>query len=634
MGPYEPDPVGEGTTLEFDIYYVNSTSFPFSVDYETVDISADAGSDYTAVSGTVNSDGTVGAFTQHIEMPITWDGDWEEEEQFSFRLFNPQGQYLQMPTPPEDVVVFTIHDQTATVSISTVSSGSEDPVTGGSGTTPMQFLVTRSGGDIGRPLTVYYSLAGTGLDPVNTSDYTTPSGEVTIAASSYAAAIEVAVSDDSSVEAAYEQATTTVAAGDGYVFTGFDAVNNPNPDAPTAVATIQDNDFQIVVAKAWFDDQGLKGDDGNAYDVSWIDWNADGDAADANEQSKSISYFRSDATTNRFVTAMIYFEVEGNATSSVYTISGTGTGPGGGTFEDQISLQTNGTTKWFYAAPVSDTRLPTTIDAGQLNIDWTITPNNRPTEHVSYSATNNTIYVTGASAANQFETVVKIGCEGAAGINPDLNEDANGNGTLDTGEDSGAGNGILDPGEDANGNGVLDVGEDVGNGLLDAAAGVVNGIWAKFSGLSVERMDGLPMVYTHVNGTGMDAAEMLAHAQGYGQCTAWAELLEQTLTVQGIDASRVTMSSPYGFVVKEMSAQESTGSYTYWGTTTSRPFGFHEVVVISGDNRVYDPSYGYRTAQASTLDAAKVDYEDHSLNGILDINGGLLLNTSNKDLQW
>ena len=48
-----------------------------------------------------------------------------------------------------------------------------------------------------------------------------------------------------------------------------------------------------------------------------------------------------------------------------------------------------------------------------------------------------------------------------------LNEDRNGNGTLDPDEDVN-GNGLLDTGEDSNGNGVLDKGEDDnGNNVLD-----------------------------------------------------------------------------------------------------------------------------------------------------------------------
>ena len=59
------------------------------------------------------------------------------------------------------------------------------------------------------------------------------------------------------------------------------------------------------------------------------------------------------------------------------------------------------------------------------------------------------------------------GVTGGGFLDDHLNEDRNGNGTLDPDEDVN-GNGALDTGEDTNSNGVLDKGEDDnGNGILD-----------------------------------------------------------------------------------------------------------------------------------------------------------------------
>ena len=60
-----------------------------TVDYRTVDASAKAGDDYTAVSGTLTF--AAGGPSQQIRVPILNDGIRESEESFTLRLSNPTG---------------------------------------------------------------------------------------------------------------------------------------------------------------------------------------------------------------------------------------------------------------------------------------------------------------------------------------------------------------------------------------------------------------------------------------------------------------------------------------------------------------------------------------------------------------
>jgi len=102
---------------------------------------------------------------------------------------------------------------------------------------------------------------------------------------------------------------------------------------------------------------------------------------------------------------------------------------------------------------------------------------------------------------------------------------------------------------------------------------------------------------------------MLANLDGKGQCTAWADLLVQTLAAQGIGATserldtNYTATTPYRkFCVQSIPAQ-GTGSAVYPGGTytgpASRGFDFHQVVFFVGvdasgnpSDEIYDPSYG------------------------------------------
>lgn len=136
-------------------------------------------------------------------------------------------------------------------------------------------------------------------------------------------------------------------------------------------------------------------------------------------------------------------------------------------------------------------------------------------------------------------------------------------------------------------------------------------IYGNLEGRDVKRMEGTTMCYNHDTGTGLTAAEMLAHPTGSGQCTAWADLLVQVLGAQGIGATstRIEPDSPYlAFRVQLMPAQGS-GEANY----TETDFGFHQVVRVEGfSDSIFDPSYGTRVDKTDAR-SVELKYEDENV---------------------
>jgi len=124
------------------------------------------------------------------------------------------------------------------------------------------------------------------------------------------------------------------------------------------------------------------------------------------------------------------------------------------------------------------------------------------------------------------------------------------------------------------------------------------------------------MSYSHVIGTGLDAAAMIANPQGQGQCTAWADLLVRVWGAQGISAQRIDITAAVpcdGFEVNRVPAQGSGG--------TPYPvvdFVFHEVVFIANEpTRIYDSSYG--TMANGTIALAEREYEANNVAGLITV---------------
>jgi len=111
------------------------------------------------------------------------------------------------------------------------------------------------------------------------------------------------------------------------------------------------------------------------------------------------------------------------------------------------------------------------------------------------------------------------------------------------------------------------------------------------------------------------APEMLARADGRGQCTAWADLLVRTLGAHDIDATTTRVDPPGDlFAVKAIPAQGSGGANYVPGTLPAGGFNFHQVVRVGlFADRIYDPSFGGRTTKTDAR-SVELKYEDENIS--------------------
>jgi Ca2+-binding RTX toxin-like protein len=212
--------VNEGSTLSYTVTRSGGdTSQPLTVFYSTGG-QATSGSDYSTPSGSVTI--AAGSLTASINIATTADhiDDAINDETLTLTLAGSSAYNLGTST-----ATGTIHDVDSP-SLSTVSiSGTPAANEGGT----LTFTVTRSGGDTSQPLTVFYS---TGGQATSGSDYSTPSGSVTIAAGSLTAPINITtVADHFDDPINDETLTLTLAGSSAY-----------NLGTSTAAGTIHDID--------------------------------------------------------------------------------------------------------------------------------------------------------------------------------------------------------------------------------------------------------------------------------------------------------------------------------------------------------------------------------------------------------
>ncbi len=164
-------------------------SVPATVDYASADGTAIAGSDYTAVAGTLNF--AAADTSQTIDVPITNDALDELDETFTLTLSNVNGGALGTTIS----TTVTINDDDATPSLS-VSDASV--VEGNAGTSTLSFDVTLNASS-GQVVTVDY----TTTDQTATSgpDYGQRFGTLTFAPGETSKTIAVIVNGDVTTEA-------------------------------------------------------------------------------------------------------------------------------------------------------------------------------------------------------------------------------------------------------------------------------------------------------------------------------------------------------------------------------------------------------------------------------------------------
>lgn len=204
----------EGGTVTFMVTRNGDTSAAQSVSYASASHVATSGSDFTAVSGTLNF--AIGETSKPVVVTTLQDTLYEGTETFHLNLSNPtNGATIN---DPQGVGTILDDDQQVSFAIN-------DPSVTEGGT--LQFTVTKSGSNPNSFTVDYATANGT----TTSSDYTATSGTLTFTSAQTTHTISVATIDDTLIEA-----SETVLVN----------LSNPSPGSaitdPQGVGTILDND--------------------------------------------------------------------------------------------------------------------------------------------------------------------------------------------------------------------------------------------------------------------------------------------------------------------------------------------------------------------------------------------------------
>jgi|GEM_PF-2484317 len=165
----------------------SAASQTVSVTYTTADATAQAGSDYTAQTGTVTF--PVGSTSQQIRIPVTGDTTVEADEIFNVTLSKPVNATLTTAT----AAVTVKNDDQAILSIA-----SAQITEGHAGSQNVELTISLSA-PASQPVTVDFTTSnGTALAG---SDYTAKTGMVTFPAGTTSQKISIPVTGDTQVEA-------------------------------------------------------------------------------------------------------------------------------------------------------------------------------------------------------------------------------------------------------------------------------------------------------------------------------------------------------------------------------------------------------------------------------------------------
>jgi Calx-beta domain len=217
------------TSLTFTISWTGAKGGAVSVSYATADISATAGSDYTAKSGTLAlPNGSCKC--QTVSIPVLGDATYENTETFAINLSNPVNA-----TIADGLGVGTIYDNEGPPAF-VVGDASADE---GAGT--LSFLVTMTSAAGGSQTVDYATADGTA---VAGSDYTATSGSLTFTGGQTSKTVDVPVTNDTLNEA---DETLSLIIGNGSVAitdeTGAGTITNDDaePTVTASAATAAEN---------------------------------------------------------------------------------------------------------------------------------------------------------------------------------------------------------------------------------------------------------------------------------------------------------------------------------------------------------------------------------------------------------
>ncbi len=175
------------TNGAFTLTLSNPTTEIVTVDYNTANGTAIAGSDYTAATGTVTF--AAGQTSQTVNVPIIGDLNFEDNEAFNLNLTNPTNATLGTSSGTGTIV----NDDLPTLTVAATIANAGETLTN-----PGQFTITRSGVITNALDNIKYTLSGTAT---NGADYSL-SGTTAFAAGSSTLVVDLNVIDDNIFEGA------------------------------------------------------------------------------------------------------------------------------------------------------------------------------------------------------------------------------------------------------------------------------------------------------------------------------------------------------------------------------------------------------------------------------------------------
>jgi len=224
---------GDTSLAAVDVTLSTASAQEITVDWTTNDVSATAGSDYTADSGTL--DFAPGETEHVILIEITGDNTAEGDETFTVTFSNEVNATL-----PNDTETVTIVDNDPPPPGPLFSVDDVKKREGASGTTTLTFSVTRT--DTTNAVTVQFAVQdGTALAP---GDYTAPApGTLSFAAGVATATVDVTVVGDRVLEHDESLLLTLSAPSAGGLLDGQGTGTIVNDDTRTTVTV------KVVAAK-------------------------------------------------------------------------------------------------------------------------------------------------------------------------------------------------------------------------------------------------------------------------------------------------------------------------------------------------------------------------------------------------
>ncbi len=200
----------------------SDTNGTATVDYATSNVTANAGTDYTAASGTLSF--ANGESSKNISVTITGDGTNENSETFNVTLSNAASQYGSVAITGTNPHVVTItNDDTSNISF---AAGTSSVAEGNSGTSTHAITVNRS--DTNGTATVDYATSN--ATATAGSDYTAKSGTLSFGNGVGSMNISITITGDSTVESSETFNVTLSNAASQY---GATAITGTNPHVVT-----------------------------------------------------------------------------------------------------------------------------------------------------------------------------------------------------------------------------------------------------------------------------------------------------------------------------------------------------------------------------------------------------------------